>query len=224
MTNKSILVATTTNNCNIFTGFNISLLKLEKECFKREVGYRHAYTLNETFPQKAKNMLCDVFMKSQCSHLLLVDSDIEFETDDIFEMLEFNQPVVGGLYNARTIRWDKIVELARQRGHKNYTGKDMQMLSREYNFTPKDNDTANVDFTKDFLEVDAVGSGIMLIQREALEKMQNVHGRFFDTDTDSSSGIFIEDGAWFCKKWRDLGGKVYLYTKCQSKHWGSYAF
>jgi len=240
MLKKSILVATNTNNANIFTGFNISLLNLEKTCTSLGIGLVHSYTLNEVYPQRGKNALCNMFMQSPCTHILFIDPDIEFQADDIIKMLEFNQPVVGGINHKRKIRWDKIAELANHKGEKNFTGKDLQMISREYNFVPKDDNADNVDFDEEFLEVDAVGSAVLLISKDALGKIQDAHPkdkyvedndpyfRFFDTDVKRISAIntniYISDDAWFCNRWKEIGGKIYLYTKFQSKHWGVYAF
>ena len=240
MSKKSIFVATSTSNGNIFTGYNLSILKLEKLCYNLGIGLVSAYTLNEHYPQKAKNTLCDIFMKTQNTHLLLVDTDIEFEPEDVIKMLDFNQPVVGGLNHKRKIRWDRLAELANQKNDKNFTIADLQAISREYNFIPKDDNIENVDLNEDFIEVDAVSSGVILLSREALGKIQEAHSndkyvednetyfRYFDTNikkiSSINTNIYIGDDAWFCKRWKELGGKIYLYTKFQSKHWGIYAF
>ena len=240
MSKKSILLATVTTNGSIYTAYNISVLQLEKACTRLGIDLVNACTQNEYSLQKAKNILFSMFMKTPHTHLLLIDADIEFEADDVIKMLEFDKPVIGGLNYKTNIRWDKLAEIANQKGEKNYSIETLQTISREYNFVPRDGDMQTFDVSKEFIEVDVIGSSVMLLKREALEQIEAAYANdkyvvdgnpcfpYFNTDIktipDSGTSIYIEDDQMFCNRWRQLGGKVYLHTKFRCKHWGTYTF
>jgi hypothetical protein len=46
--------------------------------------------------------------------------------------------------------------------------------------------------------------------------------RYFDTEL--KDGIYLSEDYWFCDRWRQLGGKIYIYTKFKCRHWGTYAY
>lgn len=241
MSKTTILVATRTLDCNnVFGGYHTSVMNLDKVCKSKSINVLNAHVNNDSLPHKAKNAVCDVFMQSPYTHLLFIDADIEFNAEDIIKMVEFDKPVVGGLNHKKTILWDKIVTLANEKGDKNYSVEYLKMLSKDYNFIPKDDDMKNVDLTHDFIEVDAVGTGVLLIKKEALKKIQDAYTkdkyldqdsslfRYFDTALKMTSvintNIYLGDDVFFCNRWKELGGKIYLYTKFQCRHWGMYAY
>ena len=58
----------------------------------------------ESLISRARNTLTHTFMSStQYTHLLCLDADIEFEPEDIIKMLDYNKPVVGGVYPKKKI-------------------------------------------------------------------------------------------------------------------------
>lgn len=241
MSQATILVATCVlDSNNIFGGYHTSIINLDKACKLNNINMVNIHANNEHLPHKARNAICHVFMQSPCTHLLFIDADIEFDAYDIIKMVESDKPIVGGLNYKNTILWDKIAELANRKGDKNYTIDYIKAISKDYNFIPKDNDMNNVDLTQDYIEVDAVGTGVLLMKKEALKQIQDAYVtdryldtegsvfRFFDNAMKMTSlvntNVYESDDVFFCNRWRELGGKVYLYTKFQCKHWGMYGY
>jgi hypothetical protein len=237
----SILVATPAFNSMMYTAYAASIHNFHKACRSRNINVSHTYTFNESLITRARNAVCDLFMQhKKFTHLLFLDADIEFESDDIFKLLNFNQPVVGGLYPKKNIKWENIAEFV-NKNHKSYVSiSDIQHVSREYVFVPtKDHDTDN-ELIKEFAEVRYTGTGILLVQRHVLEKMMESHSndyytnentkffRFFDVGLkwveEQQTNVYLSEDYWFCERWRELGGKIYLYTKMRCKHWGSMAY
>jgi len=60
-----------------------------------------------------------------------------------------------------------------------------------------------------------------LSQAENIRKT-HVYFRYFDTEI--KDGIYLSEDYWFCDRWAQLGGKVYVYTKFKCRHWGTYAY
>ena len=93
--------------------------------------------------------------------------------------------------------------------------------------------------------VDYAGSGFMMIKREALEKLKShplipkyEEGNMATIDGEVKTmgecwGFFqdpIEDGIhlsedyFFCKRWREIGGKVMMDPTIRLGHWGNYRY
>jgi hypothetical protein len=94
------------------------------------------------------------------------------------------------------------------------------------------------------LEVKYVGFGFTMTSRRCLERMSetnrryrdwphplkvpNIFGQLYDRVTDSpdpEDEVLLSEDYSFCKRWRDLGGKVLLYTRGGVvRHAGYYAW
>ena len=57
-----------------------------------------------------RNLCVSEFLQSDHTHLLFIDSDILFNTDLIFKMLEKNQEVLSCPYPMKLIQWDNVFD------------------------------------------------------------------------------------------------------------------
>ena len=95
-------------------------------------------------------------------------------------------------------------------------------------------DDPTINVNDDFIETRYTGTGILLVQRNVFEKMREkfpndiynamdtTYFRYFDTEL--KDGIYLSEDYWFCERWRQLEGKIYIYTKFKCRHWGTYAY
>ena len=229
----SILVVTPAYGGQIFAGYLTSLLKLERLCKDKNILVDYEFCYNESLIPRARNTLAHTFMNStKYTHLLCLDADIEFEPEDIIKMLDYNKPLVGGVYPKKKINWEKVTELVNQNNENKLTTDIIQTMTKEPVLILLDDPTINLN--DDFIETRYTGTGILLIQRNVLEKMRekfpndiynatNInYFRYFDTEL--KDGIYLSEDYWFCDRWRQLGGSIYIYTKFRCRHWGTYAF
>ena len=229
----SILVVTPAYGGQLFAGYLTSLLKFERLCRDKGILVDYEYCYNESLIPRARNTLTHTFMSStQYTHLLCLDADIEFEPEDIIKMLDYNKPVVGGVYPKKKINWDKITELVNQPNKTVLTSETIQAMTKEAVVILLDDPAINVN--DEFIETRYTGTGILLIQRNVLEKMRESfpndiynaldikYFRYFDTEL--KDGIYLSEDYWFCDRWRQLGGNIYIYTKFKCRHWGTYAY
>jgi hypothetical protein len=229
----SILVLTPAYGGQIYVGYLSSLLRLERLCMEKNIKIDYEFCYNESLIPRARNTLAHTFINAKdYTHLLYLDADIQFEPEDILKLLEYDKPIVGGIYPKKSINWEKITKLVNQNNEKELTSEDIQTNVKDAVVILLDDPTINVE--DDFIETRYTGTGILLIQRIVLEKMQEKfpddvyalndtkHFRFFDTEL--KDGIYLSEDYWFCERWRQLGGKVYIYTKFRCKHWGTYAY
>lgn len=229
----SILVVTPAYGGQVFAGYLTSLLKLERLCKDKGIFVDYEFCYNESLIPRARNTLAHTFMIStKYTHLLCLDADIEFEPEDIIKMLDYNKPLVGGVYPKKKIDWDKITELVNKNNETPLTSDMIQSMTKEPVLILLDD--KNVNMNDDFIETRYTGTGILLIQRNVLEKMREsfpndtynavntIYFRFFDTEL--KNGVYLSEDYWFCDRWRELGGNVYIYTKFRCRHWGTYAY
>lgn len=229
----SIMVLTPSYGGQIYVGYLSSIIKLERLCKEKNIIIDYEFCYNESLIPRARNTLVDKFMNSSnYTHLLFLDADIQFEPEDIIKMLEYNKPLVGGVYPKKNINWDKITNLINNNNEKKLTYEEIQSIIKDAVVILLDDTTINLQ--EEFIETRYTGTGILLIQRNVLEKMKESfpndiyaaentkYFRYFDTEL--KNGIYLSEDYWFCDRWRQLGGKVYIYTKFRCKHWGTYAY
>lgn len=216
--NIRLVVCTPAYDGNVNHGYMLSFLELERKCAERNITLDIVFTAKESLITRARNYLCDKFMKvPDATHLLFIDADIQFNTDDILRMVDADVPLIGGVYPKKTFEWKK----GREGPVMNYV---------VVPWTPTD---VIPDVQKP-QSVMFVGTGMMLIKREVLESMMASYpDDWYDIDDDKYFKFFdcaIHDKAYlsedyyFCHRWRKLGGTVYAAYWTRSTHWGLHGY
>jgi hypothetical protein len=234
---RSILVVTPAYGGLAYVGYVSGLVKLERLCREKNIKIDYEFCYNESLIPRARNTLADIFYnRTDYTHLLFLDADIQFMGEDIIKMLDYDKPLVGGVYPKKSINWEKITELVNENNENELTCENIQAIVKNSVVILLDDPVINLN--DDFIETRYTGTGILLIQRIVLDKMREsfpndvytvgetggttVFFRYFDTEL--KDGIYLSEDYWFCDRWRQLGGKVYIYTKFRCRHWGTYAY
>ena len=119
--------------------------------------------------------------KIEYTHVMWIDSDIDFTPNDFFKLLSYNKPVVSGLY--------RLVS---------YPERFSAMINKE--FVSRNFIVNNINCcSPSIIEADWVGLGWMLTQAEVYKKLKFP---YFD-----SSNTKMEDEL-FCDKLRKNGYKI----------------
>jgi hypothetical protein len=202
---------------------------------------RFSFLFNESLIPRARNYLTDEFLRSGYTHMLFIDSDIEFDPNDIMTMLVLNKDIIGGPYPKKSIKWDNV-KAAILRNPDVPSG-DLERVVGDYVFNPVPGTTSfNVYQPLDVLEI---GTGFMMIKRDVFERYKarypefeytpdhqgqsnfdgsrKIHA-FFHCDIDPVSNRYLSEDYWFCQLWRNMGGQIFYCPWMKTKHLGSYAF
>lgn len=132
------------------------------------------YLFNESLITRARNYIADEFMRSDCSHLMFIDSDIGFNPQDVLAMLamssdESEYDVLTGPYPKKTISWEKIKKAV----DKGFADQDPGQLERfvgDFVFNPLPGVASiKIDEPAQVLEA---GTGFMMIKRRAFEMLK----------------------------------------------------
>lgn len=208
-----------------------SLMNLYGQCASKNIPFTFATVSNESLIPRARNLLVSMFLQTDFTHLLFIDSDIEFDPNDVVKMLDHDKDILCGIYPKKEINWERVSQAAR-------SGAPTDKL--QYNTaTPviqvlKDKDYSNVDFTKP-VEIKYGPTGMMLVKRSVFEtlsdkvpshKHQNPNepnlSVFFDTSIKGDE--YLSEDYHFCDIWRETGGKIYAAPWVKMNHVGRYKY
>jgi hypothetical protein len=141
---------------------------------------RFFYLFNESLITRARNYCVDEFLRSDCTHLMFIDSDIGFDPNDILTLAALQSPnaedddydVICGPYPKKCISWEKIKD-AVDKGFGDDNPENLQRYVGDYVFNPAGNQTEiRLDEPVEVLEG---GTGFMMIRRNTLEKFAEAY-------------------------------------------------
>jgi protein-L-isoaspartate(D-aspartate) O-methyltransferase len=73
------------------------------------IATKFSFLFNESLITRARNYLVDEFLhRSDCTHMLFLDSDISFDPKDVIALLALDKDVIGGPYPKKAIKWANI--------------------------------------------------------------------------------------------------------------------
>ena len=78
--------------------FFLSMFRVTQDLMKHGINFRITTLRNESLVTRARNILTAMFLESECSHLMFIDADIEFQVDDVLKLWMHNKDVAVGAY------------------------------------------------------------------------------------------------------------------------------
>ena len=132
------------------------------------------FLFNESLITRARNYCADEFLRSDCTHLMFIDSDIGFSPQDVMAMLALSSDdseyhVLCGPYPKKCISWEKI-KIAVDKGFADEDPKQLERFVGDFVFNPMGNQTS-IPLNQP-TEVLESGTGFMMIQRKAFDMMR----------------------------------------------------
>jgi hypothetical protein len=221
-----------------------AVLKFQQDCMQRKILV--SYTLMKSSLVTQGRNLCVAEMLNHpdhYTHLLFIDSDIDFQSKTIFTMLEKDKDVIGCPYPMKTFDWDKAWRRMTTK-HRAVNDKD-DLAKAGYTFPLKVEDPTKIQVEDGVAEVTHAPTGCMLIKREVIEKMIKhypeleiyqptiINGNtekkdnmfnLFDTIHDPKTKRYFGEDFGFCQRWSDMGGKIHVYLKDYITHIGEYSY
>jgi hypothetical protein len=198
----------------------MSILKLLNAA--KETGLNMSFypIFFESLVSRARNAAVAHFLEDpENTHLLFIDSDIIFEPEDVFKLLQANKEVVAGIYPKKYIVWDRLKQ---------------NPESERVDFPMGGTLTMTED---NLIELEYLPTGFLLISRTAIEKIITAHPELkYRNDIDGymsagdnfydlfkvgiRNGIYESEDWGFCSLWKGVGGKVLIHPDINVKHLG----
>jgi len=203
---------------------------------------------NESLVTRARNVLVAYFLASDYTHLLFIDADIEFQTEDVLKLYAHKKDVVVGAYPKKGVAWDRIkANLADPSNkEKQLSDRDIAAFGSDYavNFKFVDKETKTVGVENGLIKLHDAGTGFMMISREAILKMIKAYPELkynndvninnadlkdhfyalFDTMIDPVDRRYLSEDYTFCRRWQELGGDIWLDPSISLNHYGHFCF
>lgn len=156
-----------------------SAIDLAVECAKMGIQLKVYFLFNESLITRARNYICDEFLRSGATHMLFIDSDIGFDPRDVLFMLSLmaadgQYDVMTAPYPKKTICWEKIVA-AVNKGKADANPNDLEKYVGDFVFNPKDGGNIPIGAPAEVLEA---GTGFMMIRKDVLEKFRDAFPKY----------------------------------------------
>lgn len=224
-----------------FGTYTQSILNLQSVAQANNWPTTISFMFNESLITRARNALTHNFLKTDCTHLFFIDSDIRFDANQIPPMIKFDLPIMCGIYPKKEINWPMV-----RRGIdagvsdeqlKYWTGSFVVNL---VGYSGEVTVPTNQPY-----EIWQGGTGFMVIKREVFETMAphvpsyqsdvvDLSGQikpgeeikeYFATSIEPETQRLLSEDFHFCYTWRKkCAGKVYVAPWVQLAHCGSYFF
>ena len=239
MTEINLLIATPCHDGKVTEGYLRSVVTLTHMLRDRGAQVNLCTPAGESLITRARNGLCGYFiLEKTFTHMLFIDSDLCFNPLSVIKMLESGHDLVAGCYPLK--KYD--MTMLREAVKKYDNDDDIRANSLIYCFTPVGE---SFEVINGFCQVGDVGTGLMLISRACIDKMQaeypelycgvgsaccgytDIHPEindnfwlFFETIFDKEQKRYLSEDYYFCKLWRDIGGEVWMDMVSPVTHTG----
>jgi len=215
--------------------YTSSMLALQNACKEARIGFSVCLLGGDALITRARNTIVTQFLDMPAAtHLLFIDADIGFTPEAALRLLRSGYPVAAGVYPAKTLNW---AEIARRASDPKCPLPE-SALQYVVDFGPPE----ELRYEEGFCRVRYAGTGFLLIAREALLRLEQAHPElrytgvhlspdpqahsshryaFFDGLIAPEAGIYLSEDYTFCRRWRELGGEIWVDTESRLSHTGS---
>jgi len=225
-----IVVGTPCYGGMMCTEYTQSLLALKEACMENGIQLTCIFLGNESLIQRGRNTIAHHFMKTDADYLLFMDADQKFRPNDVALMIKANKSLIGAPVPMKGINWDRV-RMGATLGHK-----DLSKLTGIFNVNHLDgHEMKNPD---EPFQVRHVGTGMMLIRRDVFDTLAPHVGSYYNGGQSISpneevfdyfqvqnvDGELLSEDYFFCQKYREHGGAVWVAPWCEVGHFGAHCF
>lgn len=190
-----------------------SLTGLARYAKETGIEFEFHHVSGDSYVWRARNTLADRFLKSDCSHLIFIDSDESWEPEGLYRLMKADALVVGAAYPVKN-NWQHF-------------GVAIETEGPEH--LPRVNAAG-------LIHAEKVPTGFMKIAREVFERLRfaepenwywepdeygvsekryNFFGHLLENHT-----VYGEDIS-FCRRWQRAGGELYVEPRVTIEHYGT---
>lgn len=212
LSGKSVFIALPAYDFKVSLKLAVSLAKFARASAEHGIEIQLGSICGCSVVSRARNLLAKDMLESKCDYLLFVDSDINFEPDDIFRLMAWGTDPKKGIVAAvpRTRNESKVY-----------------IATLDYD--------ANGDLTMNgmgLVRAKRVATAFMLVRREVFETLEREHPEwaYYDSKTDRTLSCmfdfqladegYIGEDFLFCDRVRSHGFEVWIDPSITLGHMG----
>lgn len=212
MTTPHIMIATPAYSGKVDIPYALSFAKTLNALNSYGVKVSPLITASGSLLVAERNRIVEAFWQSECTHILMIDSDLGWPEQAVLAMLDSKKDFIAGVYPAR--------------------GQENTFL-----FRPVLNDNGSIVNEKHLLKMNYIPSGFMLISREAIGKMRDKFPELYYEpknkevpnpvpgyclfNTEVYEGEFWGEDFVFCRRAREAGIDIWVDPLIQFDHAGT---
>ena len=231
---KKVFISVPCYGGQVLEAFAGSFLQLSSEL--RQNGYHMMFdsTENESLVQRARNVSLGRFMqKTDAEYMLFIDADIHFDPKSVIRLLKSDHDFCCACYPKKVIMWDNVKSSISAGDPR---PPELLASSLVVNLIGQKSQVTN-----GFVEVLDGPTGFMLFKRSVIERMQEKYPELnckndhqnrdfdeycalFDCMIDPKSRRYLSEDYAFCRRWQQMGGKIYADVNTTLGHVGNLGF
>lgn len=228
-----LMVCTPMFGGQAYSSYISSVLDIKHWCMaKYRIPVEFMFICNQSLISAARNDLAATFLESNCTHMLFLDADVGFPGDQLGNMIAHNLDIAVGSYPKKAFNWDRVAEVVKMKP--DISPYDLATVAHDHAIMAL-GDTFKFDRP---VEVSHAGTGLMLIKREVFTKWREFHGDanrvyqfqgremydYFQIGVDPVTQNYFSEDVYFCEKFREAGGKIWMLPWINTVHEGTYRF
>ena len=197
---RKVLIGTPAYDGKVDVWYANSLVNTIHMSYGKDVLIIPIYMSYDSLVQRARNDLVKIAIDENFDDLIFIDADQEWDPAWVFKLLDYDKDVIAGT----------VIKKSDQPAFNVKALKDGVKLDGE------------------LAEVDCVGTGFMRISKNALKQVWDASEEYTNEgktcrmvfDIKVVDGELVSEDNVFCRKWHDLGGKVYIDPSMTCNHVG----
>jgi hypothetical protein len=236
-----LFVATPCYNGQVNVKYMQSVMNLQSILSNFNIGMQYFTIPFDSLIPRARNACVTRFMSTDCTHLMFIDADIEFNPNDVVKMIKIDKDVLGGCYSKKAIDFSAI--------HRNFNQvqNTMELIQSagKYAFNFKESESHKIE--NGCIEVLDAPTGFLMIKRKVFTRMIEeypereyindvVPYKFSDNDKfydffpssifeeDNGSTRYLSEDYGFCRLWQKLEGEIYIDLTISLNHIGQFTY
>ncbi len=234
--NKKLMVCTPVHS-SVSIFYSKSCLDLQKKFLSDGIEIEFQQ-IRSSLVTEGRNLCVSTFLNSDFSHMLFVDSDIEFSTKSALKLFKSDHEISLIPYPKKAISEEKFKKDLIKRPSDN-----IKTLGLNYSVSVLDPN--NINPKDGFIEIKRGPAGMMMIQRSVFEKLiekkpelkidqetlinnkllkLNNYFNFFHIKWSPEENSYFGEDVYFCDLWTSIGGKIFALVDEYITHVGDYKF
>jgi len=194
-----------------------SCLDLQKECLLNNINIIFQL-MKSSLVTQGRNLCVASFLSSNTSQMCFIDADISFSVRSIYRMFDCPHEVCMVPYPMKTVDANKFRndDDRRPSDHPDTKG---------YTFPVELPDLEKIDMSQGFVEVNKGPAGCMMMKRSVFDKLIKAYPHLTIKQQTLINGKMVDkphywEDFYFCKLWKDIGGKIYALADEEIAHVG----
>jgi glycosyltransferase involved in cell wall biosynthesis len=214
--------------------FATSILRLQLACIQNNIHLILDTTENESLVHRARNISVARFLKkTDCDYFMFIDADIHFDPESVIRLIRSGHDVSVAVYPKKCVMWEQAAA-----GVKSGDSRPIEKIASSLVMNFRHHNTR---IENGFAEVLDGPTGFMVIKRDVIQRMYDRYPQLncvndhqnrdldeycavFDCMIDPDTRRYLSEDYAFCRRWQQMGGKIYADCFTTLGHVGNLRF